>query len=95
MRKFIVALIKTMLWYEAQMWSDRITFAGGVLAGTLIPLAIGLMYGFGYIQSAGSAVFAVVAFAVVLLYASGLFYVGKKYGDRKPMEDLLKEIEKG
>jgi len=95
MKKFFVALIRMMLWYEAQFWSDRIAFAGGTLAGTLIAFVVGLVAGFGYDQSAASVIFAVVVFAVILLFASGIFYIGKKYGDRKPMEDLLKEIEKG
>jgi hypothetical protein len=94
MKKFVVALIRMMLWYEAQFWSDRIAFAGGVLAGALISLAVGLVAGFGYTQSIGSVAFAIVAFVVILIFASGIFYVGKKYGDRKPMEDILKEIEK-
>jgi acid phosphatase family membrane protein YuiD len=94
MKKFIVALVRMMLWYEAQFWSDRIAFAGGTLAGTLIAFVVGLVAGFGYYQALGSVVFAIAAFVVILIFASGVFYVGKKYGDRKPMEDLLKEIEK-
>lgn len=94
MKKFIVAFIRMILWYEAQFWADRISFAGGLLAGTLISLVTGLVGGFGYIQAMGGVMFASIVFVVILFFASGIFYIGKRFGDRKPMMDILKEIEK-
>jgi membrane protein DedA with SNARE-associated domain len=94
MKRYFVALIRMMLWYEAQFWSDRIAFAGGVLAGTLIPLAVGMIgVGYGFNQSLVSVIFASIVFVVILVFASAVFYIGKKYGDREPMEKILQELD--
>lgn len=91
-KQFVVAVLKASLWYEAEMFPNRVSFAGGVLAGTLVQLVTGLICGFGYLQSVGAAIFGCFMFLLFTLWARLLFYAGKKYGDRKPLDDILKDV---
>ena len=94
MKREIIALTKMVLWYEAEIASNRIAFAGGVMAGSLITLVLGYLFGFDYDTALGSAIFAIVMFIVMVFAGSILFSLGKRFGDRKPICDILKEAEK-
>lgn len=93
MKRHIIAIIKMVLWYEAELASTRVWFGGGVLAGTLISFVVGAISGFGYAQAAGSVALSVAAFIIFTFFSGTLFWLGRKYGDRKPVNDLLKEAE--
>jgi uncharacterized membrane protein len=88
-------MIRLMLWYQAEVAPNRVAFAGGVVAGSLIPLVIGLMQGFTYEVVAGSAFFSVIMFVVFVGFAGVVFKAGTKHGDKKPAEDILEEAEHG
>ena len=94
MKREIAALTKMVLWYEADIAPTRVAFAGGVMAGSLITLVLGYLFGFTYDTALGSVIFAVVMFIVMVFAGSLLFKFGKRYGDRKPVCDILKEAEK-
>lgn len=95
MKKFVVAVVQNALWYETEFYSDRVAFAGGVMAGTLIPLAIGLMgIGYGYAQSMTAVVFSALSFVIVVFCASGIFLIGRKHGDKEPLNKILEDLKK-
>ena len=94
MKRRLVALAKMILWYEANLAPTRVSFAGGVMAGSFITLVLGFFFGFTYDTALGSAIFAIVMFIVMAFAGSILFSLGKRYGDRKPVCDILKEVEK-
>ena len=94
MKREIIALTKMVLWYQAEVASNRIAFAGGVMAGSLITLALGYLFGFDYDTAIGSVIFGTVMFIVMVFAGSILFSLGKRYGDRKDVCDILKEAEK-
>ena len=94
MKREIIALTKMVLWYEAEIASNRIAFSGGVMAGSLITLVLGYIFGFTHDTAWGSAIFAIVMFIVMVFAGSIVFSLGKKYGDRRPVCDILKEAEK-
>jgi hypothetical protein len=94
-KKFIAAVVQNALWYETEFYSDRVAFAGGVMAGTLIPLAIGLIgVGYGYGQSFTAVVFSAIAFVGVVFCASGALLIGRKYGDKEPLNKILEDMKK-
>jgi hypothetical protein len=95
MKRTIISIVKMVLWYEAELASTRLWFAGGVLAGTLISFLVGMVVGFGYESAIGSIVFSVGSFIVFTFFSGLLFGIGRKYGDRKPVCDILKEAEHG
>ena len=61
------------------------------MAGSFITLVLGFFFGFTYDTALGSAIFAVVMFVVMAFAGSMVFKLGKKYGDRKPVCDILKK----
>ena len=64
------------------------------MAGSFITLVSGYMFGFNYDTTLGSVIFSIVMFIVMVFAGSLVFRLGKKYGDRKPVCDILKEVEK-
>jgi len=95
MKRHIVAMIRMMLWYQAELAPTRVSFAGGVVAGSLITLVIGLLHGFTYDSALWGAVISIVMFVVMVFFAGTVFKLGKKYGDRKEVCDILqKQLEK-
>jgi hypothetical protein len=94
MKRHIVAMVKMAMWYEAEIAPSRVSFAGGVVAGTFIALVLGLLNGFNHDSAVWSAIISVVMFIVTVFFAGALFKIGKRYGDRRPICDILKEVEK-
>ena len=91
-KRCVAAFIQHALWYEVQFYSDRIAFAGGVLAGAMIPLFVGLFgAGYGYYQSTASVIFGAVAFVSITFVSKCAFELGKKHGDREPLKHILEE----
>jgi hypothetical protein len=94
MERHIAAMIKLMLWYQSDLAPTRVSFAGGVVAGSLITLVVGLLHGFNYDSALWGAIISIVLFVVMVFFAGTVFKLGKKYGDRKAICDILKESEK-
>jgi uncharacterized membrane protein len=91
-KRFVVAFLQSFLWYEAQFWSDRVAFAGGVVAGTLITLVAGMVgLGYGFTQAVGAVVFSIVCFVVIVFFAGCVYQASKKYGDTEPLKQIVKE----
>ena len=92
-----MAWIQWALWYEVKFYSDRVAFGGGVLAGGLIQLLAGLdpRIGYGFEQSVACVIFGLMVFVAITIVSKVACKVGEKYGDPKPLRNIMEEVAKG